>query len=43
MKKNKNKNKKQENGFIDFWILNLREGILFFSDGHHYSWIDDKR
>ena len=43
-KKQKQKQtKKQENCFIDFWILNLREGILFLSDGHHYSWIDGKR
>ena len=34
-KQNKNKKqKKQENGCIDFWILNLRKGILFLSDGH---------
>lgn len=25
---------KKKNGFIDFWILNLRKGILFLSDGH---------
>ena len=42
-KKLKIKKKKQENGFIDFWTLNLREGILILSDGHHYSWIDGKR
>lgn len=26
--------KKKTNGFIDFWILNLRKGILFMSEGH---------
>ena len=30
----KKKIKIKINGFIDFWILNLRKGILFLSDGH---------
>ena len=42
-KKLKIKKKKQEKGFIGFLTLNLREGILILSDGHHYSWIDGKR